>query len=183
MSYVRTRGNGVSERESIPFLTAARVKVVLGAAAYVAVFQWAYATVLTRTYAYEGFVYRDDPAIISATWILALIPSLWMPSLLRRPSQLVYWFFYLVVVVPAAVVTIHSYPADAQSGIRTAVWIVSAFAMLGLIYAAPLARILHYRLQPHQLWAALFSLSTLFYGLIFSAFGLRFRFVPMPDIY
>jgi hypothetical protein len=161
----------------------ARIKIVLGAAAYVAAFQWAYATVLTRAYGYEGFVYRDDPAIISATWILALIPSCWMPIHLRRASQLVYWFFYLVVVVPTAVVAIHSYPADLQSGMRTAVWIVSAFAALGLIHAAPLATIAQYRLQPHRLWVGLFSLSALFYAVIFSAFPPTLRFTSISDIY
>jgi hypothetical protein len=181
-THIRPTKHSVQKRESIPFLTA-RIKVVLGTAAYVAVFQWAYATVLTRTYAYEGFVYRKDPAIIATTWVLALVPSCWMPSRLSRPSQLVYWFFYLVVVIPVAVVTIHSYPGDAQSGIRVAIWIVSAFAVLGLIYSAPLARIPQYRLETYRWWISIFSLSAIFYGLIFSALGLHLRFAPISDIY
>jgi len=172
-----------SERRATPSLIPARIKIILGSAAYVAAFQWAYASVLSRTYAYEGFMYRDDPAIISATWILALIPSCWMPVLLRRPSQLVYWFFYLVIVVPAVVVTIHSYPGDAQDGLRTAVWIFSAFAALGLTHAAPLANIPQYRLQSHRVWVSLFSLSALFYALIFSTFEPTLRFVPISDVY
>jgi hypothetical protein len=163
--------------------TRARINIILGSIAYVGALQWAHAAILTNTYAYVGFRYRDDPVVISATWLLALIPSLWMPSSLRRASQLAYWFFYLVVVVPVAVVTVHSYPGDAQSGILTAILIISAFAVLGLIYAVPLVAIPHHRFQPHGLWVAILLLSTFSYGLILFTFGLRLQFASLSDIY
>lgn len=156
---------------------------MFGAIAYIAVFQWVYAAILTQHYAYEGFKYRHDSAVISTTWLLALVPSLWMPVSLKRPSQLAYWVFYLVVVVPVAVVAIHSYPGDAQSGILTAVWIVSAFAALGLIYAVPLASIRQYRFRPQTLWIAVFALSALSYALILSTFGLRLHLASLADVY
>jgi hypothetical protein len=184
MSYVPIMELAPAKRRAAKSLSSsARIKIVLGAVAYIAVFQWSYATILTRTYAYEGFKYRGDTASISATWLLALVPSFWMPSSLKRPSQLAYWFFYLVVVIPVSVVTIHCYPGDVQSGIFTAVWVVSAFAVLGLIYAVPIAAIPHYRLQPLELWVAVVLLSTLSYGLIFATFGLRFHFASLSEIY
>jgi hypothetical protein len=183
MSYAPSMGRAPFRVRGEGSPASARIKIILGAVAYIVAFHWAYATILARSYDYEGFRYRDDPAIISVTWLLALVPSFWMPSRLTRPSQLAYWFFYLVIVVPVAVVTIHSYPGDAHSGILTAVLIVSAFAVLGLSYTVPPAAIPHHRFQPHGLWLALLLVSTLSYGLIFSVFGIRFNFGSLSDIY
>jgi hypothetical protein len=171
------------ERAPIPSRANRRITIVLGAIAYIAAFQWAYATILVGLYAYEGFQYHDVPAIISATWVLALLPSLWMPTRLVRPSQLAYWFLYLAVIVPVCVVTVHSYPGDPQAGVRTAAWIVCAFAVLGLIYLVRPAAIPHYRLPPQQLWVAILLLSTLSYGLIFSSFGVQFHLTTLSEIY
>jgi len=171
------------KRQAFESGAAARIKIVFGALAYIAVFQWVYATILTQHYAYEGFKYRQDPTVIAATWLLAVVPSFWMPVSLRRPSQLAYWFFYLVVVVPVAVVTVHSYPGDAHSGIVTAVWIVGAFAVLGLIYAVPLASMRHDRFRPQTLWIAVLAISALSYALILSTFGLRLHLASLSDIY
>jgi hypothetical protein len=171
------------KRRAVQSPSSARMTIILGAIAYTASFQWAYSTILSHIYAYEGFRYRHDSAVISATWLLAILPSFWMPTRLRRPSQLAYWFFYLIVVVPVTIVTVHSEPGDAQDGLRTALWIVSAFAALGLTYAVPPAAIPHNRFQPNEWWGALLLFSTISYGLIFFAFGLRLNFVSLSDVY
>jgi len=139
--------------------------------------------ILTPIYGYEGFRYRGDSTLISATWLLAILPSFWMPRRLTRPSQLAYWFFYLIVVVPVTIVTIHSSPGDARGGLRTALWIVSAFAALGLTYTVPLGTIRHNRFQPTEWWTGVLIFTTLSYGLIFFTFGLPLHLPPLSDVY
>lgn len=181
--YVPTMECAPSKRRPDQSRPSARTTIVLAAFAYIASFQWAYSTILTRVYAYEGFAYRKDAAIIAATWVLALIPSFWMPSRLSRPSQLVYWFLYLIVIVPVTVVTIHSYPGDGQAGVRIAVWIVGAFAVLGLTYAVPPTAIPRYRLQLHDWWNGILIISILSYGLIFLTFGFRLHLPPLSEVH
>lgn len=183
MPFAPLRQSVPSERRRVQARPSARLTIVLGTVAYIASFQWAYSAFLSRTYAYEGFLYHQDPVLISATWFLAIIPSFWMPGSLRRPSQLVYWFFYLILVIPVTIVTIHSYPGDTQGGLRTAVWIVSAFAALGLTYTVSPTVIRHHRFQLHDWWKTVLFLSLLLYGLIFAIFGARLHPPSLSEVY
>ncbi|MCU1332657.1 MAG: hypothetical protein JWM08_1649 [Candidatus Angelobacter sp.] len=160
-----------------------RIKIVLGAVAYVAAFHWSYVTVLITLYAYEGFKYRNRPEAVALSWILALIPALWLPIRLIRPSQLVYWLLYLLIIVPVSIVTIHSYPGDLPGGIRVVLTILAAFAALALIYKLPLRPVRHHRLQPGQSWRVLLCLGVAFYGIILLAFRPHLELPSLSDVY
>jgi hypothetical protein len=164
-------------------MSSQRLKVVLGAAAYVASFHWAYQAVLVPVYAYQGFRYRNMPEVVALSLIVALIPALWLPSRLNRPSQLVYWLLYLLVVVPVSIVTVHSDPGRLEGEIRTALTILIAFAALGVFYVLPLRSLPHYRLQRNQSWTVLLVLVAASYTAILLTYRLHLKLPSLSDVY
>src|ERR1700685_768744 len=85
-----------------------RLLLVGGMAAYVACFQWMYINYLDPTWAYFGFDYYPvSTKYVVLAWFLSLLPSLWMPIHLTRPSHLAYWVLYITVVVPSMFVPLY----------------------------------------------------------------------------
>ena len=86
-----------------------RVVLMLGVAAYLQILTNVYIERISVTWAYEGLRYSPPPAgLQSVTWALAFLPALWLPVALKRPSQVVYWFVYVIVYVPTCVLTLFS---------------------------------------------------------------------------
>src|SRR5437016_3865396 len=82
-----------------------RILMLCGVAAYVLTFSVAYAYILSPSWSYEGFIFEPgNPVYFVGGFCIALIPALWMPVDLERPSQLVYWILYVVVIIPGALV-------------------------------------------------------------------------------
>jgi len=161
----------------------ARICVVLGALAYMAVLQWAYATAMSD-WRYMGYTYYPPPLGYSVlAWILAIVPSLWMPVRLRRPSQIAYWLLYVVVFVPACFVPLYAVHVDPALIMTLSLCLFAALALLGGIYWLPLVRIPRIRVPRKAFWAGVILLSLLFYAMIFSAYGMNFRFVSLEAIY
>lgn len=82
--------------------TKSRVQLIAGAALFAAVFHVAFARYLTTTWEYYGFAYRNrglNAALMA--YVLALIPSLWMPTRSQRPSMIIAWTLYYLVYVPS----------------------------------------------------------------------------------
>ena len=84
---------------------AERIKLLLSSSLYITVLLWAYATVISPNFAYDGFTCRWPDAAVSI-WIivLALLPCFFLPFGLSRPSALVVWWLYLVVYVPSQLI-------------------------------------------------------------------------------
>src|SRR5438445_5093278 len=79
-----------------------RILLICGIAAYIACFQWMYVNYLYPTWESFGFDYNPPTTkYMVLAWILSLLPSLWMPIKLTRPSQLAYWVLYLVTIIPS----------------------------------------------------------------------------------
>ncbi|MFL6306922.1 MAG: hypothetical protein ACJ72H_25600 [Candidatus Sulfotelmatobacter sp.] len=116
-------------------------------------------------------------------WILAVLPSLWIPAKLERPSQVVYWLLYLLVVVPACLVPIYALDDQSSGPLFLAVALVGAFALVGMIYRMPLIPLPHMQLQSHEFKAILILLSAVSYALILASFGFQFHYVSFDDTY
>jgi hypothetical protein len=80
--------------------------VLRGALLVVAIFytgllDYLYVEEIYPAYRYSGFVYRPlSSAELVLRWGLCLVPALAVPIELRRPSQVVLWSLYLLVLVP-----------------------------------------------------------------------------------
>lgn len=79
-----------------------RIWLIAGVFAFVGLFYWVYVTWLHPTFGYIGFHYVA-PGIGDQVLalLLSVLPALWMPMNLQRPSQLICWILYLVVLIPS----------------------------------------------------------------------------------
>src|SRR6185312_16525022 len=79
-----------------------RAWLLAGVFAYIAAYQLLYITWLSKVYSYYGFEYIvTSYVLVILSWILSLLPAVWSPISLERPSQIIYWVLYFVVFVPS----------------------------------------------------------------------------------
>src|SRR5579862_3512215 len=82
-----------------------RLGVVIACAVYIGIVYFAYIFAVSPVWSYMGFEYnspsRGDAVLFAC---LALLPSLWMPVRLLRPSQWIYLYLYIVAYVPGCIV-------------------------------------------------------------------------------
>lgn len=163
MHMTRTRGTG-------------RTSTIICCAFYVLVFYVSYTRALLPTYRYEGYSFFFSPAILILTSLLAFLPSLWLPVDLQRPSQLVYWALYLLVLVPVCIVPVYSLKVSPTSTLALAAAVVASFFLLGCIYRLPLLKLnALFRWESYQFTTAVLVLTVVFYSFITYVFGFRFE--------
>jgi hypothetical protein len=160
-----------------------QASMVLACILYVAVFVLVYKGVIVPLWEYEGFHSRATLSRAAVGWVLAALPSLWMPINLKRPSQVAYWLLYLLVVVPVCLIPIYALEDQSGGPVLLAACVVAVFALMGLIYRLPLLPVPRVHLESYEFSVILILLSTTFYALQLSSFGLHFHFVPLKEIY
>jgi hypothetical protein len=160
-----------------------RIGVVLICASYVVAFVLVYKWVIVPVWGYEGFNSKTTLGRATTAWILAALPSLWMPIELKRPSQVVYWLLYLLVLVPACLVPIYALDDQSRGPLYLATCLISVFALTGLVYCLPLLPLRRIHLESYELNVVLALLSISFYGLMVAIFGFHFHYVSLEDIY
>jgi hypothetical protein len=161
-----------------------RVVLILGVAAYLQILTNVYIERISVTWAYEGLRYSPPPAgLQSVTWVLAFLPALWLPVALNRPSQVVYWFVYVVVYVPTCVLTLFSSTIQPELLVRFLVCLAICFFGLGQIYRLPLLQLPQCVLPPLPFWAAMAAFGLVCYAVILSVSGLHLSLVSIEDVY
>ncbi len=129
-----------------------RALVVVAILAYVGCFQWMYVHYLYPMFDYFGYDY-NPPGLgyLMLSWILSIVPSLWMPVKLARPSHLAYWVLYITVFIPSMFVPLFAglNPPTEVSVLMVTLFV--GFAIVGANYLLPL-----FRLRPHKLNLRLF---------------------------
>jgi hypothetical protein len=160
-----------------------RTSMVLTCTLYVAVFVLVYKRVIVPVWGYEGFHSRAAPGRAAEGWVLAALPSLWMPINLKRPSQVAYWLLYLLVVVPVCLIPIYTLEDQSSGPVLLAACVAAVFALTGMIYRLPLLPLPRVHLESYEFSVILILLSTTFYALQVLSFGLHFRYVPLREIY
>lgn len=152
-----------------------RVFFVLGCAAFVAAFAVVYEHVISPVYSYWGMTCHP---IQSPAWLIfylfAWLPCLWLPLDLSRPTQYLYFFLYITVILPVCCVlpvVAPSYPLP----FGVALWIggslLVCFAVLGSIYKFPLAIINTPRMNPGIFALGVTATLVACYSVLFLTFG------------
>lgn len=140
-----------------------------------------YATVEAPIFGYTGLVLDPPPRMfVSLGYLMAAVPVLWLPLELRAPSQVAYWWLYVVVVVPLMFVPYHvlggSWEVLPLPGM-----IIGLFALLGSFYWVPQIRIPVVHLDSRTFtigWATVAVVSAVFLAVV-----VGFRFELPTDVY
>lgn len=161
-----------------------RVGLLLGALGYLAGLVALYAFYISPRFAYLGYELHPAPAAYqAAAWLLALLPALWLPLALERPSQLAYWLLYLLALAPSVLVPFYTLSAPPLQVLAVALALTLAFAGLGLIYRLPVMRLPRLRYPALLFWLGLLGLATAFLAVIVARFGLRLELPALAEVY
>ena len=158
------------------FLKAKRRRnLLLSVLILLAVWNWSYIYVISPAYRYAGLTYNPPaPFYLMLAWVMALMPALWMPLELQRPSQMPYWLLYMLVIVPVCFIPFYTLHTSPESIALMVFLVVASFGLLGCTYRLSLIKMPRSSLSGVSFWLLLMIFSLLLYGYIVSVFGLQF---------
>jgi hypothetical protein len=161
-----------------------RIWLVLGIIAYVAAFQWMYATWLSPTFAYWGFAYEQVPGqYLTIAWALSVLPALWLPLALTRPSQLICWVLYLAVFIPSMFVPLFAGLRDAEEVANLMFTLFAGFALVSTVYWWPVLKLPNFRIPPVLFWSCFSGAAACLIAWVATVYIGHFRFVTFGEIY
>jgi hypothetical protein len=145
---------------------------------YLLILHFSYKYKISYEFTYMGYIYLNPPIyVIVIAWLTSLTPLLWMPVNITRPSQIIYWFLYILVVVPVSIVPAYITSDGLNSLIKISCPILISFAFMGIFYKFPLLRVKKFRI-PQILFWWIFTVSVGFlYLYILRIFGSRLTMV------
>lgn len=163
-------------------MTLRRLSVVLGCSAYTAMLIFTYAQVSLRLYG-PAFPFKTDPLDFFVFGIgLAILPGLWLPIELKRPSQVAYWFLYLMAINPTMWLPIQVIRQSPENAWPFSLCILVAFALLALPYSRPVPVLPRIQVEPIFYNGAVLAVTLGLVGLVISITGLSFS-ISLADVY
>lgn len=161
-----------------------RIWLVLGMLVYTACFQWMYVKYLYPMFDYSGFDYNPPrTGYLVLAWILSVVPSLWMPIKLTRPSQLAYWVLYVTVIIPSMFVPLFAGLDSETSTSELMLTIFAGFAIAGCSYLLPLHRFRPAHLPRKLFWRIVACVAAGLAAWILLVFRHHLQIVSFLDVY
>lgn len=161
-----------------------RALLLLGSFAYTVLLDRVYVYAISPAFGYMGYTWQPrSTTFIAASWLIALVPSFWIPIELHRPSQVVSIFLYLLVYVPSCVIPQYSTGMDSGRLLFLDLSLLLSLWLLSMFHRLPLLRLSGYRIPKGSFWLAVVALSAGSYLALFSTVGVHLRFVPFMDVY
>jgi hypothetical protein len=152
--------------------------------AYVACFNWMYLRYLYPEFGYFGFDYvRPATGYVVAAWILAVLPSFWMPIGLRRPSQLIYWVLYLTVIIPSMFTPLYAGLNPPAETIGLTITLFAGFVIVGLNYVVPVWHLQGLKVPPHVFWTVTTVIALLLTTWMLMVYRNHLHIVSFAEIY
>jgi len=161
-----------------------RALLVLGVLAFIVSYQWLYKHWAFPTFAYLGYDYTPPSnGYLLLAWVLSMLPSLWMPISLTRPSQLSYWVLYLTVFIPSIMISLFAGIDPAPQLAMLMLFLFIGFAIIGFSYRRPLMKLRSPRLRSSRFWYGFTLIAGLLILWLIIAFRGKFFIVSFTDIY
>jgi hypothetical protein len=163
---------------AMPPVDSRRVAVILGSMACVLAFAWAYLAFLWPEYSYFNFTYWPHGWFIGAVvFTLSVLPSLWIPTELTRPSQLLYWTLYVTVYIPSIFTVPYANARITEDILILLCLFCASFIGLGQIYRAPLFRPPPVVLSRRLFWIIILLLASITLAMILRVYGSHLQFI------
>jgi len=133
---------------------------------------------------YYGFDYHaPSDAYFVLAWILSLLPALWMPLDLRRPSQLSYWFVYLIVYLPSMFIPLYTGLTSVYKTTLFMFVLFLGFVIIGISYAFPVSTLKDRGWSERRFWKYFALVGAVAAIWVLVAFRGRLQLVGFSDIY
>ena len=161
-----------------------RILLLAGISLYLACFNWMYVHYLNPVWRGFGFGF-DQPAgqYLLAAWLGSLLPGLWMPLNVRRPSQLAYWVLYFVVFIPSMFVPLYAGINTASDVLPLLMVLFFGFAIIGASYLFPLYKLRPMRVSCRSFWIGFGCFAIATAAVVLYTFRSTFSLVSFADIY
>lgn len=151
---------------------------------YIACFQWIYIHYLNPGFDYLGYTYYPPGlAYSSLAFILSVLPCLWLPLKITRPSQFAYWVIYITVLIPSMIVPLYAGYESASEIATLMITFFAAFLLTGSSYLIPLWKLNPSNISRRTFWATLTFLAVFLTVWLLVVFHHHLQFVSFSDIY
>lgn len=164
--------------------SAARLGIFAGVGIYCLLFHRAYVSDISPLYGYMGMVYNPPPGAVRVLpWALALLPALWMPAAVRRPSHLFAWVIFVTVYLPSLFVPFYARMTSTAETTSFLLALALSFALISTCMSFPVLRLPRLAFPPSLFWPLLGVAVLLMNGYVLAVFGSHLRLVSLPDVY
>jgi hypothetical protein len=151
---------------------------------YVVLLNFTYSSVTSPSFSYLGYInLHPAMSILIVSGLIAIIPSLWMPIALKRPSQLVYWILYVLVYIPTSVIPFFILDMSVGKLLMFNIVLLVVFYILGYVQRFPLLRITTIEMPRSIFWIGVYLSSLLLYSLVGYTFGFSFKLIGLSEVY
>jgi len=157
---------------------------VLGVLVLTLAFQWIYAAWLNPVWGYLGFAYNTPPlGYFILACLVCILPSLWIPLALTRPSQLIYWLLYVTVYIPSILVALNAALMPLSQVLWLMVTLLAGFGVMGLSYFRPLLNIRRPYESKEIFWYGLAAITIGLIGWVWFIYSGHFQIVSFASVY
>ncbi|MFA7160805.1 MAG: hypothetical protein WC299_16035 [Kiritimatiellia bacterium] len=161
-----------------------RIFIIIGAVVYTATLQWAYPFVLVPSFGYAGMTYADLTATtVAIQYVLACLPSLWLPAEINKPSQFQWWVLYVTVIVPSCILPYHVTGLAPENIHLFLIFIIACFAIMCTVSFLRPISLPHFIIQSWAYTVLLGAITVLTYAWLAFYRGLPAMLLPLEQVY
>jgi O-antigen polymerase len=161
-----------------------RLLLLAASVSYIGLLHLAYVYLTVPYFSYVGLYFSPiSDGVVLWSWFIVLLPVAWMPLSTTRPSIVVYYLLYALVIVPACTVPAYTGALAMASLIKMQISLLVCFGLLGLVYLIPLLTLPRIRLSKMVYFVILGLLTCASYLTIVHFVGLSFRFPNPLNVY
>lgn len=166
-------------------LRAGLLPVALGLVIYVLLLRWNYIHVVSPIFSYLGMGYQAMSVVTEAVYTAVLILlSFSMAAGLDRPTRIVQWFLFLLVVVPNSFVPFYILgPQDAGKLRGFQLCVFAGYAIMEATYRLPRIRLPAIRISPRFFWGGLVAFNLALEGFLVLRLHGSMHLVGLTEVY
>lgn len=150
---------------------------------YILSFHACYVNLISPAHSYYGFTYYEGSNIhLWSIFIFALLPSIWLPLKIKRPSQVLYYIIYILIYVPSCLVPYYIGISYYES-IKISFFLFVGFALIFLIYKVPLIKTPSLQLYNIKYIYIILTITIVSYLLIQYYLGFNIKIISLLEVY
>ena len=161
-----------------------RLLFLSGVATYMSLFTFSYFYFISPSFYYIGFISKPQSVgMLLLIYGSAILPAVWMPIRIRRPSQVIYTFLYAVVFIPSVLILGLASTLPTYQALGVITLLLSVMALTQITYYLPLLRVRPLTKKENTSIAIISSIGLFLYAIIFAQYGINLDIPSLSDVY